>query len=76
MGDVGFDGDASPPARRRAKRGQQNEQALGRSRGGFSTKVHAAVDALGNPVRLILSAGQKADVTYGEALLEDFQSKR
>jgi len=27
---------------------------------------------LGNPVRVILSPGQKADVSYGEALLEGF----
>jgi hypothetical protein len=42
-------------------------QALGRSRGGFGTKVHIAVDALGNPVRLILTGGQAADVTQGGA---------
>jgi transposase len=32
--------------------------------------VHACVDALGNPVRLILTAGQVADVTQGAALVE------
>ncbi len=42
---------------------------MGRSRGGFGTKVHIAVDALGNPVRLILTGGQVADVTQGEALV-------
>ena len=31
---------------------------MGRSRGGFGTKVHIAVDSLGNPVRLILTGGQ------------------
>ena len=35
----------------------------------MSTKVHVAVDALGNPVRLITTAGQVADVTQGEALV-------
>jgi putative transposase len=34
-----------------------------------STKVHVAVDALGNPVRLIATAGQVADVTQGAALV-------
>ena len=34
---------------------------MGRSRGGFGTKVHIAVDSLGNPVRLILTGGQVAD---------------
>jgi transposase len=42
---------------------------LGRSRGGFGTKVHIAVDSLGNPVRLILTGGQVADVTQGAALV-------
>jgi transposase len=31
--------------------------------------VHIAVDALGNPVRLILTGGQVADVTQGAALV-------
>lgn len=35
----------------------------------MSTKVHVAVDALGNPVRLIATAGQVADVTQGAALV-------
>jgi putative transposase len=42
---------------------------LGRSRGGFGTKVHIAVDSLGNPVRLILTGGQVADITQGAALV-------
>ena len=36
-------------------------QALGRSRGGFSTKSHVAVDALGNPLDFVLTEGQAAD---------------
>lgn len=47
-----------------------DDQALGRSRGGFGTKVHIAVDALGDPVRLILTGGQAADVTRGAALVD------
>jgi transposase len=46
-----------------------NDQALGRSRGGFGTKLHLAVDALGNPVVLHLSPGQDADITHAEVLL-------
>ena len=45
------------------------DQALGRSRGGFSTKIHIAVDALGNPVDFLLTGGQKADVTQAEPLI-------
>jgi transposase len=37
----------------------------------MTTKIHAAVDALGNPVALSLTAGQVRDVTQAEPLLED-----
>jgi transposase len=40
-----------------AKRGTYI-QALGRSRGGFSTKVHLMGDAQGNPVDFVLTPGQ------------------
>ena len=43
--------------------GGQAEQALGKSVGGFSTKIHVTVDALGNPLRLLLTSGQKGDAT-------------
>lgn len=47
-----------------------NQQALGRSRGGFSTKLHVAVNGLGLPVELQLTPGQVADITQAEALVE------
>jgi len=34
------------------------DQAIGRSRGGLSTKIHTLVDALGNPVRFHLTGGE------------------
>jgi hypothetical protein len=33
-----------------AKRGNQNQEALGRPRGGFSTKIHLRTDAKGRPL--------------------------
>ena len=45
------------------KNGGQVSQALGRSRGGFTTKIHVVVDGLGNPLRFTLTAGQVHDVT-------------
>ena len=39
---------------RQEKKGGQAAQALGRSRGGFSAKIHVSVDGLGNPLRFIL----------------------
>ena len=46
---------------------------LGRSKGGFTTKIHAVVDALGLPLRLLLSAGQRHDIVYAEQLLKGFE---
>jgi transposase len=46
------------------------EQALGRSRGGFSCKIHLTADGLGNPLRVILTAGQRHDSTQAQVLLD------
>jgi len=37
----------------------------------LTTKVHALVDALGNPVNLMLTPGQDHDLTCAHRLLED-----
>ena len=58
------------------KSGDQTEQALGRSRGGFSTKIHITVDGLGNPLRLCLTAGQRHDITQALVLVDGFDFER
>src|ERR1700720_3635940 len=45
-------------------------QAIGRSRGGLTTKIHALVDALGNPVELMLTPGQAHDLACAQPLIE------
>jgi len=45
-------------------------QALGRSRGGLSTKIHALVEGMGQLNRFILPGGEINDVTQVQALLE------
>ena len=35
------------------------DQAIGRSRGGLSTKIHTLVDALGNPVGFFLTGARR-----------------
>ena len=45
-------------------------QAIGRSRGGLTTRIHALVDALGNPVEVMLSPGRDHDLTCAESLIE------
>ncbi len=53
----------------RGKRG--GDEALGRSRGGWSTKLHATVDALGNPTGFHLTGGEAHDLAGADALLPD-----
>jgi transposase len=48
---------------------------IGRSRGGWTTKIHVCIDALGNSVRTLLSAGQQADITYAETLMDKLYPK-
>lgn len=52
------------------------DEALGRSRGGFSTKVHVACDGLGKPVKIVLTPGQDHDVTQGPTLIADTEAKK
>ena len=40
---------------------KKGPQAIGVSRGGLNTKIHAVCDALGNPLRFKLTAGNKSD---------------
>jgi transposase len=51
-------------------KGGSEDQALGRSRGGLSTKIHMAVRGLGCLERFTLTAGQKGDAPQAAALIE------
>ena len=42
-------------------------QAIGRSRGGWTTKVHAFTDVIGRPYVLMLTAGNVSDVKGARA---------
>ena len=53
-----------------AKGGQQ-DQALGRSRGGFSTKLHLRCDARGLPLALVLTPGEAHETRAFGDLVED-----
>ena len=50
-------------------RGGYQAQAVGRSRGGLTSKVHLLTDALGYPVRFVVTGGARNDVTQAPALL-------
>lgn len=48
-------------------------KAIGRSRGGLTTKIHAIVDGLGNPVVFLLSPGNDHDSTHAIEMLRKVQ---
>lgn len=47
------------------------DQAVGRSRGGLTTKTHAIVNARGKVMALSLMPEQRADITEAESLLDE-----
>ena len=71
MSDARLHGHSRPPARRWGEKKGGNDQALGRSRGGFGTKLHIAVETAGRPVELIVTPGQAHDMTQASRLLGD-----
>lgn len=50
----------------------KKEQHIGLSRGGKNTKIHALVDGLGNPIRLIFTGGEVHDSKEAVALLDGY----
>ena len=54
------------------KKGGQEAQALGRTRGGFTTKLNLSLSDACVPLRFILVAGHRNDITQAPALLEGY----
>ena len=86
-GERGLERLPSAPARRWSqakeeprgrKKGLLNppEEALGRSKGGFSTKLHLCCDGKGRPLSLVLTGGQRHESTQLEALLDEIRIPR
>ena len=65
---------ARPPAQRRRPKKDGENQAIGRSKGGLSTKIHLMVDALGNPLAFFLTPGQAHDLEGADALLPQMEA--
>jgi len=55
---------------------EQIKQAIGRSRRGLSTKIHAVVDALENPLRFDLTGGEAHDSVQGFNILKSMKLTR
>lgn len=49
----------------------EENEAIGKSRGGNSTKIHLAVDSGGLPVHFELSGGQIHDITHAPSLVSE-----
>ena len=61
--------DKNPPAR-------PDREALGRSRGGLSTKIHLAADLRCRPVARLTSPGQRGDSPYFAPLMDAISIRR
>ncbi len=62
------------PQQGRKKKGKEGEEeppdhALGRSRGGLTTKIHLLCDAVGHPLAVDLLPGNQSESTQAERLL-------
>ena len=86
-GERGRHGRAGSPARcgsthkaesQRSKKGLGHslEEALGRSRGGLSTKVHLACDGKGRPLSVVLTPGQRHSSTQLGNVLDGIRVPR
>ena len=54
------------------KKNIQEAESVGKSRGGLNTKIHATVDALGNPIWLLLTAGHASEHGQANVHVEGF----
>jgi hypothetical protein len=52
------------------------DEALGRSKGGFSTKIHLRAEGGGKPIALLITAGQRHEQTVFKTLMETGAVKR
>ncbi|MGA5149751.1 IS5 family transposase [Streptomyces griseoincarnatus] len=55
---------------------EPDDHALGRSRGGLTTKVHLACDGKGRPLALLVTPGQRHDSVCARILLERIRIPR
>ncbi|MFJ1876892.1 IS5 family transposase [Streptomyces chartreusis] len=69
---------AAATGRKRGSTGRtnRNDHALGRSRGGLTTKIHLACDGRGRPLAILLTPGQRHDSVCARPLLERIRVPR
>ncbi|MFF9078752.1 IS5 family transposase [Streptomyces rubiginosohelvolus] len=59
-----------------ARKGGRRSPALGRSRGGLTSKIHLACDGLGRPLALVVTGGNTNDCTQFTAVMEAIRVPR
>ncbi|WP_428966897.1 IS5 family transposase [Micromonospora fluostatini] len=64
------------PSRRAGSRSNRPNHALGRSRGGLTTKVHLACEQGQKPLSIVLTAGQRGDSPQFMAVLDGIRVPR
>ncbi|NEC03412.1 IS5 family transposase [Streptomyces anulatus] len=72
----GLHGRPRPPARGRSPKRGLRDQALGRSRGGLTSKIHLVCDGLGRPLALVITGGNTNDCTQFTAVMETIRVPR
>ena len=58
------------PACGRGKKSTAEREALGRSRGGFTTKIHIRCEGSGKLITFLLTPGQESDIAQAEKLMQ------
>ena len=58
------------------KKSTPTAEALGRSQGGFGTKIHVRCDGKGKPITFLLTPGQQHEITVAEQLMEQGAIRR
>ncbi|MDH6455536.1 transposase [Streptomyces sp. SAI-126] len=66
----------SPPARGRGTKRGLRDPALGRSRGGLTSKIHLVCDAVGRPIAFVVTGGNTNDCTQFTTLVEAIRVPR
>ena len=66
----------TPRAPKKNEEAPEENEALGRSQGGFSTKVHIRADGAGQPMALVLTPGQTHETQAFEALMTSVKVKQ
>ncbi|MGW7433163.1 IS5 family transposase [Streptomyces sp. NPDC054861] len=67
---------AARPKRGMRPQDEPDDQALGRSRGGLTTKIHLACDGRGRPLALLITPGQRHDGVCAQPLLNGIRVPR